>query len=164
MAKKTKRITYRNKKTGEIKYYYYEISGKTTKRVSAREFYKERGGVERKTLSKAEAIDYLKSKSATFKQISVIMNDLEGSESENVAPKTFTKAGLDKRLNEEKLSRNENFLRQLGYSLEEFEDEFGITRQYVNDHDFEDIGDGVFKLSGTNLLFIWDYDTGLRSK
>ena len=67
MAKKYKKITHRNKKTGEVKYYYYEMSGKTTAgRVSAREFYEERGGNKRKTLTLSEAVDYMRSRSATL--------------------------------------------------------------------------------------------------
>ena len=167
MAKKYKKITRRNKKTGEVKYYYYELKGKTTKggsRVSAREFYEERGGAKRKTLTLDEAVDYLKSRSAGFDDIQAVINDYTGDEELEIKAKTFTRAGLDAMLDKVEYNKTENFLRQLGYSFDEFEEEFGYDETYVKKHGFEDVGDGVYKLKGTNFIFVWDYDTGLRRK
>lgn len=165
MAKKYKKITHRNKKTGEVKYYYYEMSGKTTAgRVSAREFYEERGGNKRKTLTLSEAVDYMRSRSATFEDIQTVINDYTGDESLSIKAKTFTKSGIDAILDRVEYDRTSNFMRQLGYSFGEFEAEFGFDEAYIRKHGFEDIGDGVFNLRGTNFNFIWDYDTGLRRK
>ena len=164
MAKKYTRIKYTNK-SGKTKFYYYEKKGKTTvSKASAKDFYSEREHKERKTLSLEEAIEYLESKSATFKEIQTIKNDIKGDLRRDRAPKTFTKQGLDARLEKVKLTREENFLRQLGYSFEEFEKEFGYDREYIKKNPFEDIGDGVFKLKGTDLVFIWDYDSGFIRK
>lgn len=166
MAKRYKKITHRNKKTGEVKYYYYELKGKSTKggsKASARDFYAERGGKKRKTLTKDEAIDYLKARSASFTDIQEVMNDYEGDESRGQKAKTYTKAGLDAKLDEIEYDKASNFLRQLGYSFEEFEEEFGYNEGYVRKHGFEDIGNGVYGLKGTGFTFIWDYDTGLRT-
>lgn len=166
MAKKYKKITYRNKKTGEVKYYYYEIKGKTTKggnKVSAREFYAERGGKKRKTLTMSEAVDYLKSRSASFVDIQEIINDYAGDDLRGQKAKTYTKAGLDAKLDEIEYDKSSNFLRQLGYSFKEFEEEFGYDEKYIRKHGFEDIGNGVYRLKGTGFTFIWDYDTGLRA-
>ena len=163
--KKFKKITYRNKKTGAVKYYYYEMSGKkTVGKVSAREFYKERAGIDRKVLTEVEAIDYLKSRSATFQEIQSVINDYQGSPERGVKSKTFTKAGLDALLDKVEYDKTANFLRQLGYSFGEFEAEFGFDEEFVKKHGFEDIGNGVYKLKDTDLVFIWDYDTGLKLK
>lgn len=164
MAKKFTRIKYTNK-SGKTKYYYYEKKGKkTVGKASAKDFYSEREHKERKTLTLSEAIDYLKSKSATFEEIQTIRNDILGDIERGVSAKTFTKQGIDARLENAKLSREENFLRQLGYSFEEFEKEFGYTKEYIKKNPFEDIGDGVYRLKGTDLIFIWDYDAGFIRK
>ena len=164
MAKKVKRITSRDK-YGNVKYYYYELSGKTTKgKSNAREFYEERGGKKRKALTKTEAEEYLKSKSATFEQIQEVLNDYEGDIDRAIKSKTFTKEGLDALLEGKTSDKAGNFLRQLGYSFKDFENEFGYSEDFVKDNGFEDIGNGVYKLKGTDLIFIWDYDTGLRRK
>lgn len=165
MAKKYKRITHRSKKTGKITYYYYEKKGKTTTgKANARDFYSERGGKKRKTLSKSEAEDYLKGKSATFEIIQEVLNDYEGDEDRAIKAKTFTKEGLEAILSKKTGDRAENFLRQLGYSFKDFENEFGYDETYVRNAGFDDIGDGVYRLRGTSLLFVWDYDSGLRRK
>lgn len=165
MAKKYKRITRRNKKTGEITYYYYEKKGKTTAgKATAREFYSERGAKKRKTLTKSEAEAYLKSKSASFEIIQEVLNDYEGDEIRDIKSKTFTKEGLEAILSKKTGDRAENFLRQLGYSFNDFENEFGFSEAFVRNAGFEDIGDGVYQLKGTSLLFVWDYDSGLRRK
>lgn len=166
MAKKYKRIIKRNAAGDIIKEYYYELKGKTTKggsgRVSAREFYEERGAKSRKALTLDEAIDYMKCRSASFEDIQKIINDYTGDTGRGVKAKTFTKAGLEAFLDEVEYDKSANFLRQLGYSFEEFEAEFGYDEAYVKKHGFEDIGNGVYKLKGTNFTFIWDYDTGLK--
>lgn len=166
MAKKYKKITHRNKKTGEVKYYYYELKGKTTKggsKATAREFYEERGGKKRKTLTMSEAVDYLKSRSASFTEIQEVINDYAGDDLRGQKAKTYTKAGLDAKLDEIEYDKASNFLRQLGYSFKEFEEEFGYNEKYIRKHGFEDIGNGVYRLKGTDFTFIWDYDTGLRA-
>lgn len=162
-AKTTKRTRTWITKSGEIrtKTYYYKVEKggkKTAGKASAKDYYSERKHRERKTLSLEEAIDYLESRSASFEDIQTIKNDIKGDIKRGVAPKTFTKQGLDARLENVKLNREENFLRQLGYSFEEFEKEFGYNREYIKKNPFEDIGDGVFRLKGTDLVFIWDYD------
>lgn len=164
MAKRFTRRKYITK-SGKTKIYYYEKKGKkTVGKASAKDFYSERAHKERKTLTLDEAIDYLESKSATFEEIQTIKNDIRGDVKRGISAKTFTKAGLDARLEKVKLSREENFLRQLGYSFEEFEKEFGYTKEYIKKNHFEDIGDGVFRLKGTDLVFIWDYDQGFVRK
>lgn len=165
-AKTTKRTRTWITKSGKVrtKTYYYKVEKggkKTAGKASAKDYYSERTHRERKTLNLDEAIDYLESKSATFEEIQQIKNDIKGDIKRGISAKTFTKAGLDARLENVKLNREENFLRQLGYSFEEFEEEFGYTKEYIKKNPFEDIGDGVFRLRGTNLVFIWDYDQGL---
>ena len=168
-AKTTKRTRTWITKSGKVKTktYYYKVEKggkKTAGKASAKEYYSERKHRGRKTLSLDEAIDYLESKSATFEEIQTIKNDIKGDIKRGISAKTFTKQGLDARLENVKLSREENFLRQLGYSFEEFEEEFGYSKEYIKKNSFEDLGDGVYKLKGTDLVFIWDYDQGFVRK
>ena len=163
--KKIKRVTYTNKKTGKKTYYYYEMDGKkTVRKATAKEWASERGGKKRKSLTWKEAQDYLKSKSATFEEIQMVYNEYLGDASIGKRSKTFTKQSLDGILENIKADRTENFLRQLGYNFEEFEDEFHYSKQFVKEHGFEDIGNGVYMLRGTNLSFIWDYDGGIMRR
>lgn len=163
MAKKFKRIKYTSKKTGKTTYYYYEMEGKTTKRkATAKEWALERGGKKRKGLTWEEARDYLKSRSASFEDIQIIQNEYLGDLSRGLKPKKLTKAWLEAQLENIETDRTENFLRQLGYSFDEFEREFGYDKDFVRDHGFEDLGNGVYGLRGTAITFIWDYDRGLR--
>lgn len=166
MAKKNyTRVKYVNKKTGDVKYYYYEKVGrKTVGKASARDYYGERKHKERKALTLSEIKDYLASKSASFEDTQAILNDFKGDERRGISNITFTKEGLEARLEKVKSSRTENFLRQLGYSAKEFEEEFGYNKQFIEEHGFEDMGDGVYKLRGTDLIFIWDYDNGLMRR
>ncbi len=168
-AKKQKRITRRNKKTGEVKYYYYEILGKENgKQILGKgseiSYYKERGAKERKSLSLDEAIDYLEYLSADFETIQSIKLDyrtaekVSGAEAEG---RTYTKAGLESKVRQRHMGRTENFLAQLGFSLTEFSDAFGVSSEYVLEKGFEKIGNVTYQLRGTDLTFVWDYERGL---
>lgn len=165
-AKKQKRITRRNKKTGEVKYYYYEILGKKSgKQILGKgseiAYYKERGAKERRALSLEEAIDYLEYLSADFETIQEIKLDYRTHERFDDKGLTYTKAGLESRVKKRHMSRTENFLAQLGFSLTEFSDAFGVSSEYVLEKGFEKIGNVTYQLRGTDLVFVWDYERGL---
>lgn len=163
---KYKRITQRNKNTGEVRYFYYENiikDGKRTtgKRISPKEFYRERGAKERKALSLSEAIEFLQDQSVPYSTIQAVKNMYLGDEERGIAPRTVTQAGLDSIVQNRKLTRTENFVRQLGFSISEFSETFGYSEEYVKEKGFETLGDGVYALKGTDLTFIWDYDRGM---
>ena len=97
--KKYTRVKYVNKKTGDVKYYYYEKEGRTTKgKASAREYYGERKHKERKALTLDEIKAYLSERSATFEDTQAILNDFRGDERRGISNVTFTREGLEARL------------------------------------------------------------------
>lgn len=166
-AKKQKRITRRNKKTGEVKYYYYEILGKKSgKQILGKgseiAYYKERGAKERQALSLEEAIDYLEYLSADFETIQTVKLDYRTSEKAGeTLGRTYTKEGLESKVKRRHMGRTENFLAQLGFSLTEFSDAFDVSSEYVLEKGFEKIGNVTYQLRGTDLVFVWDYERGL---
>lgn len=68
-------------------------------------------------------------------------------------------------LTDEKLSRQEQFIKNLGYSTEEFEEQFNLTLEDLKSGSFYRKKNLVIFTSEEDIeyYFIWDYDKGLMA-
>lgn len=159
MAKQfIRRVVKYTSKSGEVKTYHYYYDKKTMKRVSAKEYASERTSAVRKSLTLQEAKDYMDYLSVPYEDKLQIINEYQRS------GKTYTKGGIDKILNNISETKAENFLRQLGYSPAEFEQEFGYK---PSEGKFIPAGNGVYEFKpnrkAPSMFFIWDYDRGIQT-
>lgn len=71
---------------------------------------------------------------------------------------------LEQIINQERLSKQEQFIRNLGYTKEDFSKEFKLTEQDLIEGAFEDLGGSKVKFTsakGKVTVFSWDYDGGV---
>lgn len=68
-------------------------------------------------------------------------------------------------LTEERLTKQEQFIKNLGYSRTEFEEQFGFSVEDLQRGTFERRGNYVIFTSedGIEYYFIWDYNKGLTA-
>jgi len=166
LAKKQKRITRRNKTTGEVHYYYYAILGrKNGKQIlsrelgSEREYYLERGANVRRSLNAEEVYALLDELSVEPDVKRYIELRMSGTPNRNAI--TYTRESLEGVVRKRKMNRTENFLAQLGYSMREFTEEFGVSEDFVQTNGFAKVDAHTYQLRGTDLYFVWDYDRGM---
>lgn len=72
---------------------------------------------------------------------------------------------LEQFISQEQISKQEQFIRNLGYTKEEFAKEFNLTEQDLLEGKFEDLGGGEVKFTskkGKVTKFSWDYDGGVK--
>lgn len=72
---------------------------------------------------------------------------------------------LEQMISQEQVSKQEQFIRNLGYTKEEFAKEFNLTEQDLLEGTFEDLGGGEVKFTskkGKVTKFSWDYDGGVK--
>lgn len=76
-----------------------------------------------------------------------------------------TSEWVENLLTDEKLSKQEQFIKNLGYSAEEFEEMFGLAMEDLRNGTFERRGNYVIftSESGFEYYFIWDYNKGLSA-
>lgn len=72
---------------------------------------------------------------------------------------------LEQIISQEQVSKQEQFIRNLGYTKEEFAKQFNLTEQDLLEGAFEDLGGNEIKFTsakGKVTKFIWDYDGGVQ--
>lgn len=72
---------------------------------------------------------------------------------------------LEQLISTEQISKQEQFMRNLGYTKEEFAEQFNLTEQDFLEGTFEDLSGGEVKFTskkGKVILFSWDYDGGVK--
>lgn len=72
---------------------------------------------------------------------------------------------LEQLISTEQISKQEQFMRNLGYTKEEFARQFNLTEQALLEGTFEDLGGGEVRFTskkGKVVVFSWDYDGGVQ--
>lgn len=163
MAKiQTRTVKHINKKTGKIKIYTYDYLVDKVKGSKSQKFTNITPQVrKRESLNLDQAKAYLDSKSATFEERQIVLNEIKDG-------KRLTKNQISHMLNKREDVRSDKtktLLRNLGYTKEEVMQDMGITEKQFNKGKFKKIGNDIeFTVDGVTRYFRWDYDTGLRAK
>lgn len=165
--KTTKRTRTWVTKSGEVrtKTYYYKVEKGGKKAGQKQSFTKIEKARTPKKMSKQEAlasIEDLKSQDLTL--YVQIKNELKFGDKfkgkEEISTRSF-EVLIDKT----KRSKQETFVRNLGYDMEEFAQAFGITEEDLMKGKFESENDGKLTKftspDGKVFYFSWDYDRGL---
>lgn len=165
--KTTKRTRTWVTKSGEIKTktYYYKVEKGGKKAGQKQTFTKIEKAKAPKKISKKEAlasIEDLKSQDLTL--YIQIKNELIFSDKFKNSDEISTRS-FESLLDQTKRSKQETFVRNLGYDMDEFAQAFGITEEDLMKGKFESENDGKLtkftSLSGKVFYFSWDYDRGL---
>lgn len=162
-----------NKKSGELitRTYFYEVSdetratksGKTTKKT-----YKRYLGLKKSNflvMEGEELSENIDSYLSGIKDQS-IRNSVEREIDTAVRKKkSLNIASLEKDLTKRPpLSKQAQLMYNLGYSEEEFKNEFGYTEEDLEKGTFEEIEKGRLQFTdknGRSTYFVWDYNAGL---
>lgn len=113
-----------------------------------------------KRLTKDEAIDAIKKSNLPEIQFKVL-NELKFNKKYKNG---ITEKGLERLISQEKLSSSEQFIRNLGYTEEEFEREFNLTSKQIANGTLTSTN-GLTKFTsatGQTLYFSWDYERGAQ--
>lgn len=155
-----RQTTTRTTKSGVKTYtYYYKIaeSGSTKKyqrlpTVAARQ---------RIPLSQAE-LDDIVDKIDDFVLSRQLENQIIDRQEKGLP---VTSEWIENLLTDEKMSKQEQFIKNLGYSVEEFEELYGLTTEDLRNGTVTRSGNYVHFVSknGEEYYFIWDYDKGLTA-
>ncbi len=155
-----RQTTTRKTKSGVKTYtYYYEIAPAGSKRKYNRlPMYAARA---RTPLSQTE-IDNIVDEIDDFVLSRQLLNQIIDRQ-ENRLP--VTSEWIENLLTDEKLSKQEQFIKNLGYSAEEFEELYGLTAEDLLRGTMTRSGNYVQIVSedGEIYYFIWDYDKGLTA-
>ena len=162
-----------NKKSGELitRTYFYEVSdetratksGKTTKKT-----YKRYLGLKKSNFLVMEGEELSENIDSYLSGINdqSIRNSVEREIATAVKKKkSLNIASLEKDLTKRPpLSKQAQLMYNLGYSEEEFMNEFGYTEEDLEKGTFEEIEKGRLKFTDKNgkfIYFVWDYNAGL---
>lgn len=167
VIKTTKRTRTWITKSGEVrtKTYYYKVEKGGKKAGQKQTFTKIEKARTPKKISKKEAlasIEDLKSQDLTLyvqvKNELIFSDKFKGQE--EISTRSF-----ESLLDQTKRSKQETFVRNLGYDMGEFAQTFGITEEDLMKGKFESENDGkitkFISPSGKVFYFSWDYDRGL---
>lgn len=154
-------------KSGEVrtKTYYYKVEKGGKKAGQKQTFTKIEKARTPKKISKQEAlasIESLKTKDLTL--YTQIKNELRFGEKfkgkEEISVRSF-----ETLVSKTEISKQETFVRNLGYDMEEFAQTFGISEKDLTKGKFESENDGQLTKftspDGKVFYFSWDYDRGL---
>ena len=165
--KTTKRTRTWITKSGEVrtKTYYYKVEKGGKKSGQKQSFTKIEKARTPKKMSKKEAlasIEDLKSQDLTL--YIQVKNELIYSDKFKNSNEISTRS-FESLLDQTKRSKQEIFVRNLGYDMEEFAQTFGISEKDLMQGKFESENDGKLTKfvapNGKTFYFSWDYDRGL---
>ena len=112
-----------------------------------------------KKLTQNQAIDLIKNSNDVAGIKFNILNELKFNKKYKDG---ITEKGLERLISQEKLSKSEQFIRNLGYTEKEFEKEFGITSEQIAAGTLTTTG-GLTKFTsptGQEIYFSWEYERG----
>lgn len=157
MAKIVKKtVSYTSKKTGTTKRYtyYYQVKNKKFTNITPQVR-------KRESLNLEQAKEYLDSKSASFEERQIVLNEIKDG-------KRLTKNQISHMISKRDdvtSDKTKTLLRNLGYTKEEVIKDMGITEKQFNQGKFKRVGNNIeFTVNGKTRYFIWDYDVGLKRK
>ena len=159
MSKKNtiiKRV-YKDKKTGKIKkVYYYEVS-KTSE--GKKKYTRTVGAKKREVLTD----DQLDARLALIDNESLKRSIKNRVNEILVSGKGITRERLDEMIKDQRRSKEEQFMRNLGYSPEEFAQQFKLSEEDLISGQFKELGSQRIQFTsqtGKTFIFSWDYDGG----
>lgn len=116
-----------------------------------------------KLLTQQEALDWV-NENIKDPELKFNLRNALRSKRKNYSEKGITQKALERLVDEEKLSKTEQFIRNLGYTESEFEDEFNLTKEDLLKGTFE-YSDKITTFKSANgkiFSFMWDYERGVR--
>lgn len=158
-----RQVTKRKTKSGIKEYVYYYREVTPSKAGKKRAFEKVNITIAKKQEAiKKEQLDRLLSGISDW----VIRKQVENQLKEH---SEYSLQRVTQMLEEEVLNKQQQFIRNLGYTEEEFAEEFGLTAEDLRQGKFTKEGDtGLYKFTLKRkgaadivLYFSWDYDKGI---
>ena len=154
-----RQVTKRKTKSGVKEYVYYYREVTPSKAGKKRAFEKVSIAIaKRQEAVKKEQLDTLLSGISDW----VIKKQVENQIKEHPE---YSLQKVAQMIESEVLDKQQQFIRNLGYTEEEFAEEFGLTAEDLRQGKFETEKDsGLIKFTDKNGLifyFSWDYDKGL---
>lgn len=160
MKKIVKRTrTWETKSGTKSKTYYYEVTKtddgkqKFTRLVTAK---KQTSIIDEKEIEKRiQMLDGEGFKRSVRNQVKQILSK----------GKDLSFERLEQLISTEQISKQEQFMRNLGYTKEEFAEQFNLSEQDLLEGQFQDLGGGKVKFTskkGKVTMFSWDYDGGVK--